>query len=460
MPFNSFDQYPLTWRPTLIKTSIPLYISLANQLEKDIADGILRPGTKLPPQRELADFLDINVSTVSRAFKICANKGLLSGIVGSGTYVAYDVETNIFVTPEHYKPHLIELGSMMPETIPQDEVIALLLKMLTEPDSGALFQYTHGEPRWHKEAAVKLIAKAGYPACQENVLMANGGQNALAAIFAGLFQPGDKLGTDPLVYPGLKSAAKLFGIQLVPIQHENGELSKEGIQYAVKNDNVKAIYVMPDSQNPTAHTMSYACRDMIANSAKEMNLLIIEDGINSLLLKKPMKAIAAKAPENVIYISSLSKTIIPALRLAYIVTPKQYYHDLDNALYNINLSQSALLTELASRMIVSGRLESLLETRRTGLKRRNQLTDRILQGYEVWGGEESLSRWLILPGGITGHQFENLALQKGVFIFGSERFAVGKDAPVGAARLAICAPKSLEELEQGLMILKELLQSL
>ena len=67
MPRNSFENYQMSWRPTLKNGTGPLYIRLATQLENDIAHGVLRPGTKLPPQRELADFLDINISTVSRA---------------------------------------------------------------------------------------------------------------------------------------------------------------------------------------------------------------------------------------------------------------------------------------------------------------------------------------------------------------------------------------------------------
>ena len=79
MPFNRFDNYPMSWRPVLPKGNAPLYRLLAQQLEQDIASGKLLPGTQLPPQRELADFLDINLSTVSRAFKLCMGKGLLHG---------------------------------------------------------------------------------------------------------------------------------------------------------------------------------------------------------------------------------------------------------------------------------------------------------------------------------------------------------------------------------------------
>lgn len=450
----------MSWRPTLKNGTEPLYIRLAAQLEHEIANGVLRPGTKLPPQRELADFLDINISTVSRAFKICSQKGLLSGVVGNGTYVAYDICTNIFAASTYNKPHLIELGSMMPETIPQDEIVSLFQKMLTEPDFGKLFQYSHGIADWQREAAAKLMARVGCPVPPDQVLTASGGQNSMAAVLTGLFQPGNRLGVDPLVYPGLKSAAKLFGVQLIPIQQENGEMSEEGLRYAIKNDGIRGIYVMPDYQNPTTHTMTAGCREMIARVAKEFNLIVIEDGINSLLRMEERKAIYADAPEQTIFLLSLSKTVNPALRLAYLAVPRQYYQAIDNALYNINLSQSSLLLELSSRMIVSGQLDTLLERRRQGLILRNQITNQALSQYDVLGDNTSLSRWLRLPQGVTGTEFEHIALEHGVLVYGAERFTVGKNAPVGAARLAICAPNRPKELEHGLLILNEILRSL
>ena len=70
MPINSFDDYPMTWRPERIHLHPPVYRALAAQLERDILSGRLPPHTKLPPQRELADFLDLNLSTVTRAFRL------------------------------------------------------------------------------------------------------------------------------------------------------------------------------------------------------------------------------------------------------------------------------------------------------------------------------------------------------------------------------------------------------
>lgn len=74
MPVNSFENYPMSWKPSLKNTTGPKYLALVRLLEEDIKSGALQPGTKLPPQRELADFLDVNLSTISRAFKIVRAK--------------------------------------------------------------------------------------------------------------------------------------------------------------------------------------------------------------------------------------------------------------------------------------------------------------------------------------------------------------------------------------------------
>ncbi len=51
MPINSFENYPMSWKPQLTDSKKPLYLALAEELERDIGAGRLKPGTKLPPQR-------------------------------------------------------------------------------------------------------------------------------------------------------------------------------------------------------------------------------------------------------------------------------------------------------------------------------------------------------------------------------------------------------------------------
>lgn len=455
MPVNSFETYPMSWKPAWNKER-PLYRSLAQRLEDDIRSGALLPGTKLPPQRELADFLDINVSTVSQAFRICSDKGLLTSVTGSGTFVAYDAMTNLSLAPDGTEP-LIELASMMPETIAVDGVIASLQAMLAEEKAPAFFQYGSGRAAWRRLAALDVLRRAG--AVGEAVAAANGGQNAIVASLLALCRPGDRLGVDPLVYSGLKQAARLLGVRLVPVAQERGEMSADGIRYAVQNHQIKGLYVVPDFQNPTAHVMSEQGRRTIARAAEDEGLFIIEDGVARLMASDPLPTMQSLAPARTFFILSLSKVLLPTLRMAYILCPSAYAGTLQDIVQSLHLSQSELLAELTARLLVSGAAEALIAARREGAARRNAIAEEILKGYTLLGSSECLSRWLVLPEGLTGTQAEAEARRRGVAVYGDAHFAVGPASRQHGLRLAVTAPADDDELAEGLRRLKAMLDA-
>lgn len=456
MPVNSFETYPMSWKPAWSKER-PLYQSLAKRLEDDIRSGALLPGTKLPPQRELADFLDINVSTVSQAFRICSDKGLLTSVIGSGTFVAYDAMTNLSLAPDGTEP-LIELASMMPETIAVDGVVASLQAMLTEEKAPAFFQYGSGCAAWRRLAALDLLRRAGAVG-KEGAVAANGGQNAIVASLLALCRPGDRLGVDPLVYSGLKQAARLLGVRLVPVAQEQGEMSADGIRYAVQNHQIKGLYVVPDFQNPTAHVMSERGRRTIARAAEDEGLFIIEDGVARLMAADPLPTIQSLAPERTFFILSLSKVLLPTLRMAYILCPSVYADALQDIVQSLHLSQSELLAELTARLLVSGAAEALIAARREGATRRNAIAEEMLKGYTLLGNSECLSRWLVLPEGLTGTQAEAKARRRGVAVYGDAHFAVGPANRQHGLRLAVTAPADDDELAEGLRRLKAMLDA-
>lgn len=456
MPVNSFDDYPMSWKPE-IDRSKTIYKSLAAQLEADIASGKLLPGTMLPPQRELADYLDINLATVAKAFKICSEKGILSSAVGRGTYVAYNAAAKISGSFDE-EDEVIEMGVMMPETIQQDEINTLLKEMLSEEDYGRFFQYSIHVDSWQRRAAADLLGQYGCRVEPERVCFSNGAQNILAAIMAGTFKPGDRIGTDPFVYAGLKSIAAMFGVRLVRVESEGGEMTEDGIRYAVRNKGIRALYIMPDCQNPTTHRMSSEGREMIARVAEELNLIVIEDSMDRIVQEHTGDSVYSMIPDRTFFILSLSKAINPALRLAFTAVPEKYLNATEKALYNMNLSLSALLLEIASRLIVSGKIADVVRQRRAGIRERNAITDKILAGYDVRGNELNLGRWLILPDGMTGAAFEKEAMRRGVSVYGSGRFAVGAKMTCEAARISICSPSDTDKLKKGLGILKEILE--
>lgn len=457
MPVNSFEEYPMSWRPNISNISAPLYIAIAEQLEQDIKDGMLLPGTKLPPQRELADFLDVNLSTITRAFKLCGQKGLIYASIGSGTFVSTDAATNKILLPTSHSPHMIEMGSVLPDNYVNEDITRYMKKMMSDSNFNNLFQYGRLEGNvWQNEAALKLLEKVNFQTDQP-ILLGAGGQNAIVGTLAALFQAGDRIGTDPITYAGIKTAANMLGIQLVAIQQRDGEMTREGLLYACKNEHIKGLYVIPDFHNPTTHTMSLETRRMIAEVARDTGLIIIEDAIYSFLKEQPLAPIAYYAPEKVIYIASLSKTISPGLRLSYIVTPSALRKRIMETLYNINISISPMMLELATRLIHDGVAETILEKHKLYAKQQNALVNQYLSNYNILGGEACIFRWLILPDKFTGVQFELLAAKAGVQVYAAERFAVGNVKPINAVRLAITAPEN--QLEQALIILKDLLES-
>lgn len=461
MPINSFENYPMSWKPSIDKTEKPIYKALAGQLEQDVLNGVLLPGTKLPPQRELADYLDINLSTVSKAFKVCELKGLLSASVGSGTFVSYDALSNTYLLEETKPKHLIEMGATIPDNASYEPLLLQLKNMVQETDYEKWFGYGRaGESLWQKDAAIKLIRRGGFETTVDHILFANGGQNAIAATLASLCKPGDRIGADHHTYPGLKTIAAMLSVQIVPIKSENYEMSPNAFEYACKNDNIKGIYLIPDYHNPTASCLSVENRKTIAAIAKKYNQFIIEDATYHLLNEKAIPAVASFAPEQGIYIASLSKSIAPGLRLAYVAVPSRFKEPISKALYNLNISVSPLLAELAARTIVSNQFETIIKVHREQTIRRNQVVNQYLSDYTCLGTETGIFRWLLLPGKITGAEFEKLAAGQGVQVYAAERFVVGNSCPERAVRISVCAPETLEELEQGLMILKRLLKDL
>jgi len=459
VPVNSFDNYPMTWKPNLSGRKPPLYKALAKLLEEDIKKGTLKPGDMLPPQRELADYLDINLSTVSRAFKLCEQKGMISATIGKGTYISSDVHVNSRMLSPTKTSELIEMGPTYPTYSQNEYVIKFIKKMLNQPNAAKFLQYVSpcgSLPQ--KLSAVKWLKKANLNTTEEHIILAYGGQNALCAILSSLFQVGDRIGTDPLIYSGMKTLAKMLGIQLVPIQQKDHEMSPLALRNYCKNQELKGIYLIPDYQNPTTHSMSFDTRKEIANIAKEYNLIVIEDAINSILSEDNSVPVAVLAPEQTIYISSTSKALCAGLRIAFIVASSSYQSALELALYNIDLVISPFNAEIIRALIDSSMADKIVKERKEMAITRNKLADSILNDYQLLGDKYCYFRWLLLPEGWTGKTFEACAKNAGVQVYCAERFAVGNSPVPAAVRIAITAPKDLEELENGLYILKAILK--
>ncbi|PHV70088.1 GntR family transcriptional regulator [Sporanaerobium hydrogeniformans] len=459
MPINSFENYPMTWKPCLSHTKLPLYKALAQLLEEDIQKGNLKPGDMLPPQRELADFLDINLSTVTKAFKLCEQRGLISATVGKGTFIASDVGVSSRLLHPTPVNHLIDLGAIHPTYTQNAYVLSTLQDFLTSKDASSHLEYTStcGTQK-QRMAGLKWLKNLKLSTDTNHILLASGGQNALCAILTSFFEPGDRIGTDPLIYAGFKTLAKMLGIQLVPVPQANDEISPSLLRGFCKKEGLKALYLIPDFHNPTTHTMSLATREAIAKFAKEEDLLLIEDAINSAFVHELLPPIASFAPEQTFYISSTSKSLCPALRISFIACPLRHIRTLELGLYNVNMMISPFTAQIATELIYSSMAEQILKERQSDILERNELANSIFRGYPLLGALDCNFRFLLLPEGWSGKAFEMCAKKAGVQVYCGERFAVGNAPLPAAVRLSIATPKTKEDLYKALIILKSILE--
>jgi len=241
MSVNSFENYPLSWRPVLDKshTEASLSTALADLLEQDIVNGKLLPGTKLPPQRELADFLEIGLSTVTRAFKLCRQRGLLCSAVGSGTFVASDATENSMLLANPDEHSLIDLGSSTSALHLNELLSDSFKRLISDPDFGKLMRYDIPGGSWiSRQAGMKWMELSGFKTTSERIMVASGAQNALAGCILGLFAPGDRLAVHSVSYQGIRNIARLFRLQLVPFPEDPDVFTTKGLIAFFQRDQV------------------------------------------------------------------------------------------------------------------------------------------------------------------------------------------------------------------------------
>ncbi len=457
MPASFSDD--LTWRPELSPAGRPVYLAIADALERDIRSGKLKPGDKLPPQRRLADFLHINLSTVTKAFRLCEQKGLLYAAVGQGTFVSSDASVTADTREGEPDEGLIEMGTIYPLYSQNRLVVESIRQTVQHITIGKYLEYD--EPhlkKSHREVGSEWLGRFRMKVGPEQITVASGAQNALAVTMFSLFKPGDKIGTDALTYTGYKHLAGMFGVRLVPVEMDEQGMRPDMLRKACRNENLKGLYLIPECQNPTTCTMPLGRRREIAEIVKDCRLILMEDDTYSFLQNSGLAPVSGFVPEQSIYIHCTSKSLSAGLRVAFMAVAPQFRGAVDRGIYNLNLSTSHFNVEIVADLIESGLADEIMAAKRREAEARNRLANEILAGLELRGNKRDYFRWLLLPPGWTGKEFEFCARAAGVQIYCAERFAVGSQPVPAAVRIATASPKNQSELIRGLTILRGLLR--
>lgn len=464
MPINSFDNYPMSWKPNKDELKRPFYLSLASQLEQDITNGYLAPDTKLPPQRELADFLDINFTTVTRTYKICEVKGLIYAVTGSGTFVSPNAAKSITISTDKFPRDLIDLGfvasfeqtnNMVADMIPQVTEKSYLAQLLNYNDPT-------GIPH-QKKAGLNWMESYGIVTDPEHLAIASGTQNALAIALAALFKSGNRIATDLYTYSNFIELAKMLQIQLVPIQSDQFGMRPGDLEYQCSHNKIHGIYLMPSCSNPTTIMISDIRKKELASVIKKHNLILLEDEIHAYLTagiiedyNQPMFNLL---PEQTVYICGTSKSICSGLRVAYMVFGDTLCDKITHSIFNINVKTSSLDAEIITELILSGKAFDIMSQKIQLAHSANSIYDEYFGENDQIGNPLSFYRWLPLQKQYNVAQMDSDLKRLGIQVFHSNRFLIGKTSPNHYLRVALSTTATSDELRKGLDILKEYLNT-
>lgn len=289
----------------------------------------------------------------------------------------------------------------------------------------------------------------------DQIILTSGAQNGLTIALLAFFHAGDKIATDVFTYFSFISLAKQLNIQLIPIDGDAEGLIPDLLDKQCKLMDIKGIFLMPSCNNPTGIAMSMERKRDIVSIIEKYNLILLEDDAYRFISDEADIPMQALCSDFTVYLHSLSKSISPGLRCSYMVVPKHLIDVFAGTASNINLTMPLMDSEVVSELIISGKAEKIITQKKKQAKARNTIYKKFFPEYTN-SNIYSLFQWLPLPSTYNGYQFEMQAKESGVQVFCSDRFLVGQSEQK-AVRVATCSPDSPAQLEQGLRIIKQLL---
>ena len=450
------------WLPSLNDLTGPRYQAIADALARDITAGQLKPGDRLPTHRDLAWHLKVTVGTVSRAYAEAERRGLTYGEVGRGTYVQGppQARNQVLESGGELESGFVNLDFAGPAPGARDDLITAALRDLAD-DPHCLdyvgYQPLGGSPQ-HRAAAVRWLGLRGLSVSRDQVTLTAGAQHGILVALSALVRSGDRVATEALTYPGVQPVARALGLRLTGIDSDGQGLCPAAFDALCRAQEIKALYCVPTLHNPTSRTMPLSRREEIVAVAREHDVAIVEDDVFGHLLDNPPAPLFSLAPERVYFISSLSKSVAPGLRIGYLATSPAAAPKVAAAVRGQCWMAAPITAEIGTRMIESGSAETVLAARRQEAAARGALAHEILGDRQLDCAPGALYGWLQLPDPWRANDFAAAAESRGVKVTPAESFAVERRETPHAVRLCLGPPSSRQELRNGLEVLESLLR--
>ena len=368
------------------------------------------------------------------------------------------------------RPEIVSLAGGMPNlsAIPMDMMAGIVEKLIREHGQEAL-QYGSGQGHPQlREQICDVMALEGIKANPDDVLVTTGSQQALDLISRIFIDPGDVVLVEAPSYVGALGTFAQYEASVVHIEMDQNGLIPEALRQAIKTlryqgRRIKFLYLIPNYQNPAGVLLPADRRSEILDICRAEKIFIVEDNPYGLLgFDRPSpNAMRAEDSENVIYLGSFSKTIVPGFRIGWALVPQSLKEKLviaseSSILCPSNFSQMAIASYLANQpwreQIAS--FCALYKVRRDAML---SALDAYFPKAATWtkpaGG---FYVWVTLPPEIdTKAMVPRAIAAKVAYVPGTAFFADGFGS--WSLRLSYCYPTP-ERITQGVMALSKVVE--
>ncbi|MCP5153223.1 MAG: PLP-dependent aminotransferase family protein [Ectothiorhodospiraceae bacterium] len=341
----------------------PLHRQVYEALRDAVLAGRVRPGTRLPSTRSLASQLGVSRNTVISAYEQLTSEGFLESRAGAGTRVCAVFPERPSGTPTRA---LVRARTTPPPTVSRRGALIGATLRPTSPATATAFQpglpaldqfpfaiwnrlltraarqldraelgygASGGLPALRETVAEYLTASRGVRCRPSQVVVTGGAQAALDLATRMLLDPGDEAWLEEPGYSGARGALLAAGARLRPVPVDDEGLDVE--HAAAHFPRARLAYVTPSYQFPCGVTMSLERRLSLIDWAERAGAWVIEDDYDSeyRYRGRPLNALQGLDDgERVVYLGTFSKTLFPALRVAYLVVPEPLADAFRNAL--------------------------------------------------------------------------------------------------------------------------------
>jgi GntR family transcriptional regulator of abcA and norABC len=356
---------------------------IADRIRTAIEDGRLAPGDKLPATRALAEEAGVNHLTAVRVYRRLAEEGYVTAGVGRGTFVrsvpppaAADDEgvwqhavlpesTASFVgeimTATWHTPRDPEMLNMSvawnaPELAPVERLREIADELFTSSGPEML---SYGEPEGLPDLRAELARRGqtdGFAGGPDEIVVTTGARQAIDLVCRTLLRPGDVAVCESPTFIGLLSSLQGTGARVLGVPYDAEGIDVDGLERILARHEVKVVALQTASQNPTGQDLSADRAARLVELARERSFFILEDGVYATVrfTPGPTTRMRQSAPDHVIYVDSLSKTVGGGLRLGWVAASGEARRRIAELKLATDVHTSQLDQYLAQRWLASG----------------------------------------------------------------------------------------------------------